>query len=163
MGEAGPAGPGGGASYPPSLRAFLGKLSKVHRGIRVLLLVLLAARLHEIGVGGHFAPGLVGVAFAHGGGGSPCRGGGEGRDGQKNKYGGRGEGGAGNNGRYGPNQASLPSPLPPRPPLISLQSPLITGGPSSAFPPEHLIPPINCASFPPVSFPHPHSPPVPLF
>lgn len=38
----------------------------------MLFLVLLAARLHEVGVRGHLAPRLIGVAFAHGevGGGS---------------------------------------------------------------------------------------------
>lgn len=46
----------------------------------MLLLVLLAARLHEVGVRGHLAPRLVGVAFAHGevGGGSLREGGGGG-------------------------------------------------------------------------------------
>ena len=49
----------------PSLGALLGELGEVDRRVGVLLLVLLAARLHEEGVRGHLAPRLVGVSLAH--------------------------------------------------------------------------------------------------
>ena len=53
------------SSYPPALGALLGELGEVDGGVRVLLLVLLAAGLDEVGVGGHPPPGL-GWIFPHG-------------------------------------------------------------------------------------------------
>lgn len=55
-------------SHLPSLRTFLGEFSEIDRRVRVLLLVLFPAGLHEEGVRGHLAPRLVGVSFTHGAG-----------------------------------------------------------------------------------------------
>lgn len=45
--------------YLPALRAFLGKLRKVHRSFWVFLLMLLSACLHKVGIWGHFASRLL--------------------------------------------------------------------------------------------------------
>ena len=51
-------------SYLPAFRALLGELGEVDRGFWVLLLVLLATGLDEIGIGGHPPAGLARI-FPH--------------------------------------------------------------------------------------------------
>lgn len=54
-----------GSTDLPSGRAFLGELREVDRNLGALLLVLLVARLNEVGIGRHLALGLPGVPFSH--------------------------------------------------------------------------------------------------
>ena len=47
------------------LRAFLGKFSKIDRGLQVFLLMFLSAHLHKEGMSRHLAIWFLGITFGH--------------------------------------------------------------------------------------------------